>query len=395
MDSAKPTPLPVSPGAIPTELKELPQWVCWRYVYQPVRNAKKPWAKVPINPHTGHEAKSNDSKTWSTFEHVMHQYQQGGVDGIGLVLTAHDPYAGIDLDGCRLPETGEIAPWGQAIVDRLASYTEVSPSETGLRIFLRGKLPLNGRRKGAIEMYDRARFLTVTGCHLENTPSTIEDRACELKAFHAEVFGARNAHANGEAQSPPNDNESSAGLSDEAILERAMRAANADKFMQLWAGDTSGYPSASESDLALCCLLAFWTRDPTQIDRLFRRSKLYRPKWQDQHGTETYGAMTIRTALETVTTQCTPNGDSHGESEAIHLTDWGNAQRLIRRFGQDVHYVHPWKKWLHWNGCRWEMDEIGAVEALAKRVIAGLFQWASSQVEAIRDTLKGETDDEE
>ncbi len=44
--------------------------------------------------------------------------------------------AGIDLDTCRDPETGAIEGWAQAIVDRLGTYTEVSPSGTGVKLFL-------------------------------------------------------------------------------------------------------------------------------------------------------------------------------------------------------------------------------------------------------------------
>ena len=41
----------------------------------------------------------------------------------------------------------------------------------------------------------------------------------------------------------------------------------------LWRGDTSAYDSRSEADMALCCLLAFWTgRDGRRVDRLSRPS---------------------------------------------------------------------------------------------------------------------------
>jgi primase-polymerase (primpol)-like protein len=90
--------------------------------------------------------------------------------GIGFVLTPDDPFAGIDLDHCRDPETGEIEPWASEIVDRFQSYTEISPSGAGIRIFIRGTLPAGkGRHRGRVEVYDRGRFLTVTGQRLEGS----------------------------------------------------------------------------------------------------------------------------------------------------------------------------------------------------------------------------------
>jgi primase-polymerase (primpol)-like protein len=214
----------------------------------------------------------------------MARCQGQGLDGIGFVVTTDDDYVALDLDSCRNPDTGEIQPWARAIIERFASYTEVSPSGTGIRVFVKGRLPPGGRKKGAIEIYDTARFMTVTGCHLTETSSTIEDRQAEIEAFHAEVFGECRHRANGQGQTVEGGNRSSSGLSDEAILERAGRAANAEKFLRLWSGGVSDYASPSEADLALCCLLVFWSRDPAQIDRLFHRSALMRPKWDQRRG---------------------------------------------------------------------------------------------------------------
>jgi putative DNA primase/helicase len=70
--------------------------------------------------------------------------------GIGYVFSAEDPYTGIDLDKCRDPETGTIEEWAQEIIISLRSYTEISPSGRGVHIIVRGKLPPEGRRKGAL-----------------------------------------------------------------------------------------------------------------------------------------------------------------------------------------------------------------------------------------------------
>ena len=88
-------------------------------------------------------------------------------------------------------------------------------------------------------------------------------------------------------------------LSDRVLLDKARRAKNGEAVQRLWSGDWADYGSQSEADLALCAHLAFWTgRDPERIDRLFRGSGLMRAKWDEQRGSETYGALTIIRALE-------------------------------------------------------------------------------------------------
>jgi putative DNA primase/helicase len=379
----RPTALPLSVGSIPAELKAWSHWVCWAYEYQPERTPAKPWAKVPKSPATGDNASTTNPETWSTFAQALACYQGQGFAGIGFVLSAEDPYVAVDLDGCRDPDSGDIEPWAQAIIDRLHSYTEVSPSGAGIRILARGTLPSGGRKKGVIEVYDRARYVTTTGCHLEDSPPSIEDCTPALMAWHAEVFGQPRT-----SQSSPQGRDAPSTLSDGAILEKAGQAANAEHFRRLWDGNTSGYPSQSEADLALCCLLAFWTRDLAQLDRLFRHSRLYRDKWDEPHGDATYGNRTMARALQTVITHYHPNGQPT-EAGEIHLTDLGNAERLVRRYGRELHYVHAWGKWLSWDGQRWHLDECGGVDTRAALLVLDLFHSASAQVKEIEDVLGG------
>jgi primase-polymerase (primpol)-like protein len=85
---------------------------------------------------------------------------------VGFVVTATHPFAGVDLDHCRDPETGKVALWAADIIRRLDSYTEVTPSGAGVRIWVRATLPPGGRKKGRIELYDRDRYFTITGAHV-------------------------------------------------------------------------------------------------------------------------------------------------------------------------------------------------------------------------------------
>src|SRR5207249_38342 len=171
--------------------------------------------KPPYDPRTGDYASVTDPATWTTFDAARTAACAGRYDGIGRVLIADERFVGIDLDHCRDRETGAIAPWAQQIVDALRSYTETTPSGEGLRIFVRGTLPPGGRRRGNVEVYDRDRYLTVTGAHLDGTPLTIEDRTAELAAVHARIFGVPPAPTNGQPPAEPVD------LDDAALLDRA------------------------------------------------------------------------------------------------------------------------------------------------------------------------------
>jgi hypothetical protein len=279
-------------GNLPEELTALSQWVVWKFE----GHGKPKLDKVPYDPRTRQNAKSNDPSTWATFAEAIAAYQRGGFDGIGFVFSEADLYAGIDLDKCRDPDTGRLEPRASEIIRRLDSYTEVSPSGTGVHIIVRGSLPAGGRKHGAVEMYDRGRFFTMTGEHIGGAPTVIEDRTVELAALHAEVFGKSEKEAleNGAAD------EHATPLSDEEIVILAKQAKNGEKFTGLWTGDTTGHPSPSEADLALCNILAFYCGpDPARIDRLFRQSGLYRKKWDEKHSSDgrTYGEVTIVKAV--------------------------------------------------------------------------------------------------
>ena len=149
--------------AIPEELRMRPQWVCWRYAL----DEKGKWTKHPYNPQTGRRASHSDLLTWTAFEKVLEAYEAGRYDGVGFVFCSGDSYTGIDLDGCRDPESGEIEPWAAQIIQTFDTYTELSPSGEGIHIIAKGSLPGRGGKRKHIEMYDMKRFFTFTG-HVVN-----------------------------------------------------------------------------------------------------------------------------------------------------------------------------------------------------------------------------------
>jgi hypothetical protein len=169
-----------APELIPAAMRALPRWVVWRY--EPRK--EKP-TKVPYNGRTATRAASNDPQTWCTFEQALDALATGRWSGIGFMLG--DGFVGIDLDKCRNPETGDIDPGTGQVIRDLNSYTEVSPSGCGIHIIAKGSLPDGRRRQGNIEMYDAARYFTITG-KVYGDYREIAERQSEIEAVHARVF---------------------------------------------------------------------------------------------------------------------------------------------------------------------------------------------------------------
>jgi len=267
-------------AAIPAPLQEREQWVCWKVQ---ARDGKP--TKVPINCRNSKLARTDDPATWATLEEAI-PYARRHACGVGYVFAADDPFVGVDLDDCFDPESGELADWAMFIVWHLASYTEVSPSGTGVHLWMRGTLPSGRRRAGHIELYDRLRFFTVTGHALTGAPLAdaampIAERTAELAQLHTLLFPARQPTVSPSTRE--RGNAGSASLTDDEVIARAGEIANGPKFRALWAGDISGYGSQSEADAALVALLHYWVGDDEErIDRLFRRSGLCRGKWEER-----------------------------------------------------------------------------------------------------------------
>lgn len=272
---------------IPASLKQLKQWVCFKLEY----NEKKgKYDKIPKDPKTGYNAKANDPATWSDYQTAVKAVGKYGFDGIGFEFA--NGIFGVDLDG--VVKDGKLTPEAEDIIKTLDSYTEYSPSGTGVHIICKGTIPPKDRRKGNIEMYSEGRFFTMTG-NVLGEPKEVQERTAQAAAVHEKYLKREEPKTTRQ----PADLD----LSDSELINKAMSAKNGHIFRALWNGDISGYPSQSEADLALCNLLAYWTNgNAYRMDALFRQSALYRPeKWDKRHGPDTYGNMTIKKALNNFT----------------------------------------------------------------------------------------------
>ena len=293
---------------LPRELRELSEfsnWVAYRIVANECKG--KP-DKLPLKPRDGSKAKANDPTTWGTYEEALRYAFQNGLagnaGGIGFMFA--NGYAGIDLDDVVLTG-GMLKPFAEEVVRLMDSYTEYSPSGKGLHILFKLNASLSEfgacRRndKLGIEMYDCRRYFTITGKVYGEVKPIVERTEQARKIYNDYLLQPRDKNSNtGLLRSSER-----AGIyepdipSDDVLLEKMFNSQHGAEIRALFGGDTSSYANDdSRADLALCSYLAFWTNnDTSRIDCLFRQSGLMRRKWDEKHGVQTYGEMTISKAL--------------------------------------------------------------------------------------------------
>jgi putative DNA primase/helicase len=279
---------------VPAELRSERRFLLYKLVH---RDGKPKPDKVPCDA-SGHEIDATNPAHWRTLDEAVAALSgsAGRAHGVGVALG--DKLAGIDLDGIHDPATGRLSAAAEAIVRALDSYTEVSPSGAGVHILVRGVLPDNVKHKaplpggGTIEAYSDKRFFTLSGKRLPGTPPAVHERSDALVAM-CRQWGLL---VSTPATTDVGDRDSDLDL-DLLLVERARRG---DRyFAALWAGDVTEYPSQSEADLALCMrLLQLTGGDTARADRLFRKSGLFRDKWDERRGAHTYGELTLQKARD-------------------------------------------------------------------------------------------------
>lgn len=187
-----PTILPIK---VPFFLQALKCWVVWRYMQKP--GEPKP-RKVPYYPRghirSGKQGGYADRAALGTYEQANATYQKGGFDGIGIAMLKDWGMVALDFDGCVVD--GKIRPSVEALI--AGTYSEISPSGTGVRAIMRGFLPsrkspiLDGRF--GFETFSENGFVTLTGnitpiCDVVGNENTIEDVTPEILALYEERFG--------------------------------------------------------------------------------------------------------------------------------------------------------------------------------------------------------------
>jgi primase-polymerase (primpol)-like protein len=278
----------------------------WKYQTIP----GKPKPKKPPFTTDGRAAAVDDPATWCNYAQAKAALAANrDFEGVGFMLDRG--IVVIDLDNCLAEVDGvrRITKAARRVYELANSYTEISPSGKGLRIFLRGHLPLvngqpqDGMKSASGEMYEARRYITVTGERVGQAREIRQDQEAIDRIYALLKPPSR------EAQRPQAAARSfTLTRSDEAVLSKARGARNGDKFTRLYEGNVAGYPSPSEAHLALAAMLVYWTNgDEGQVDRLFRASDMYKlykevqRKWDSRHSADgkTYGQKTIGFAKDT------------------------------------------------------------------------------------------------
>ncbi len=270
---------------IPEFFRERVLWCVWRLELG--KNGRQ--TKVPYCANRSGRASSTSPDTWSTYEDALRAFRRDKYNGLGIVFSESLNCVFVDVDHCIDPDTGEIDERGTYMLNMFPdTYCELSQSLTGLHFFVKGTIPKGFKNsKVNIEMYYTGRYCAFTGYALQ---------PCEPSENQEGLTAVYERFKTPEPVRITNDQIVKPVLSsDQDILQRLMKNTKArDLFNGKW---KDYFSSQSEADLSLCETLAFWCeRDQDTIDRIFRCSALYRAKWDEKHGEQTYGGMTVQKA---------------------------------------------------------------------------------------------------
>jgi hypothetical protein len=276
----------------PASLKVMPRWVRWKIAQVNGRMTKVPYTV------DGRMAASTRSEDWTTYEQAVTDIRLNEKSGVGFVVNGD--IVGVDIDGCRNPETGEITEWAQSIIDSLDSYTEITPSKTGVRVWVRGTLPQKKNRfsidpsagygdKVGVECYSDARYFTCTGECIQLIPTDVLSR--DLIPLYTLLEKIQEQHPvakkmktdAGTVTSTPTVQIEKLGQFGTSKYDIFMRGdiISASPFVIATPLGKLPYPSQSEADFAFATVLAYHHNGDTgKMATDFRASKsMYREKW--------------------------------------------------------------------------------------------------------------------
>ena len=305
-------------------IRENCRFCCWRKEH---RNGTD--TKVPYTPTSGNRAKSNDVKTFCSFEQALTAYNNSQntkhpYSGLGICVDGN--IGAIDIDHC-LDADGNLNDVATAVLGAFNDcYFEVSPSGTGLRGFFQLSQDFKydmavyytKNSRYGLEIYlpgYTSRFVTVTGNTYRegNVSSDMDALQVVLDTFMLRVA----SDSAGASQGSNTDNTDKiktpySYLTDEQVLAKAYASANGSLFKDLYEGNwqehADKYPSQSEADMAFAAMLAFWCGcDFEQMNRIFESSGLYREKWDRAQSGSTYGAITLANAIKRCTETYCPS----------------------------------------------------------------------------------------
>jgi len=279
------------------------QFMLWKKAW----NADlKKFDKYPVDPASKRVVSAHDPAVWVSAEAAF-SHAKGTDLGIAFVFTDADPFFFVDIDACY------DGAWSATATELCTHFrgcaVEVSQSGKGLHIIGTAEtLPHGCKSKTvAADLYTEGRFIALTGTGATGDVNTCPPGA--LVSAIAKYFPPDVAHDDADWSDAPVPEW--AGLTDDdQLIEKMMTStggasvfSDRASVQDLWMADEDAlglnFPhdqgthpfDHNRADMALCAHLAFWTgKDCERIDRLFRRSQLYRDKWENR---EPYRRQTI------------------------------------------------------------------------------------------------------
>ena len=314
---------------------------------------------------------------WSTLAQV--EAKRADYDGIGLMFAADRQLIGIDLD--HVVKNGAVIdPASLALVEAAKTYTEISPSGTGLHLWLLMPEPIDliRNRRDAYEVYNRDRYFTVTGARFGETQEIRTVTPTEMSQLLT-IVGYPWTNSAKQAEARPASPAQPVTLDDQALIERIRHSKQGPKFGALWSGNcdakkSDGTPDLSVADMALVEILLWWTqKDRARTERLWLQSELGKRDKVTKRAD--YRQTTITNALALVKGQYAPIygiavglkddevedpatvGRGHDDDDAFlnarPMTDTGNAECMARLYGDQLRFIHELKSWRVWDSAYW------------------------------------------
>lgn len=348
---------------IPQELKSYGLFCTWKLV--------EGKGKIPYNPATRTLAKSNNKNTFLSYEDVLKyigEYTIKDEDNKpigGLGLGIFNGYSAIDIDKCREPKTGKLTEMAIDIIEFCKSYTEVSPSGTGIRIIFKTENTIDKKthyvmnQQLGLEIYisdNTNKYVTLTGDVLY---------PAEIETIDITYILERYMKKSADATTLPTIKNS--------VDDYDMKIKNAlkynVKFKELWESTASGSGgNESETDLSLCNMLAvIFEGNYTAIDDAFRSSPYYgtkdvvhRDKWEKRND---YREETLKKSVSWY------HQYRLERSTEFEFNDTGNARRFANTYKDVIRYNVDNLRWMVWNGKYWQDDMFSSVKIMAEAVI--------------------------
>ena len=357
---------------VPTFLKAIPRWLPWRYIADP--NRPKP-RKIP-HQISGKWADTMQPDQWGTYDVAAMALEGGGYAGLGFLLDA--PVVGLDRDSCVVDGVPDAE--AQQFIDELDSYTEISPSGRGIRVFVTStwrpgaEYPQGVNREG-VELYFAKRFLTVTGNHLAGTPDTIQDRTGYVRSLYHRLLTTLHVQevldtSLESTPIPPTFLEQlrarNPRIADRIESEAQALNAGANIVESLY-NDHGARVDRSINDLYVSqWLLAHGVESGLIL------SILTHPTWfsgakSRERGNDHYARTTLARALSIREERRRTVPDAQK-----HWTELGNAERLIEGYGNNLRYCQAKGGWLVWNGYCWLPDRTNVVSQQLQSIIRNL-----------------------